>query len=69
MVEQMMLGLDEDSIKNSNSTASEQDQENQNLGKTFKKPIKFSILSSLPSSPDEVKLTEANCTNQKQMKD
>jgi hypothetical protein len=41
--------------------------ENQNSGKIFKKATKFSILSSLPSSPDEVKLTEANCTNQKQV--
>lgn len=65
----MMVGLDEESMKGSNSTVSEVDEEKQKLGKIFKKPYTFSVFSSLPSKPDEVKLTKNNCTNEKEAND
>lgn len=38
LVEQMMVGLDEESMKGSNSTVSEAEEEKRKLGKIFTKP-------------------------------
>ena len=63
----MMVGLDEDSMKGGNSTQTELDEQKQKLGQIFKKPYTFSVFSSLPSKPDEVKLQSHNCRNEKEV--
>lgn len=53
-VEAMMIGLD-DEVPAELQT-----------NKKFDKPYLFSAISSMPSKPDEVKLTEQNCTSEDQ---
>ena len=67
MVEAMMIGLSEESLKGSNGNSTSNSTTTDTDSPKFSKAYNFTIISSLPSAPDDIKVASANLTSSKEV--
>lgn len=64
----MMVGIGEETLKGSNGTQEIKISVKKDKNE-FQKPYTFTVLSSLPSKPDDIKMNQINCTNSNEIDD